>query len=139
MEKKITLIKYTRHICYAVITICQHHHDCAYASRNKFRMRRTTISCEFAMQRVATSSDDREINPFVGHPGDSTCTGCATIRPLTKCLERVILRRHNDASSRQGSSRIISLECVTVANNSLLSPAPAPSPFSSSRHRTTHR
>lgn len=37
-----------------------------------------------------------------------------------KCPGRVILRRHNGASS--GSSRIISLGCVRAANNSLLFP-----------------
>lgn len=54
--------------------------------------------------------------------GNSTCAGCATIRRLMKCPGRVILRRHNGASS--GSSRIISLGCVRAANNSLLFPAP---------------
>jgi len=69
--------------------------------------------------------NDREINLFVGHAArtsNSTCAGCATIRRLMKCPGRVILRRHNGASS--GSTRIISLGCVRAANNSLLFPVP---------------
>jgi len=69
--------------------------------------------------------EDREINLFVGRAArtsNSTCAGCATIRRLMKCPGRVILHRHNGASS--GSTRIISLGCVRAANNSLLFPAP---------------
>lgn len=76
-------------------------------------------------RRLHRHVDDREINPFVGRTArtvNSVCAGCATIRRLTKCRGRVILRRHNVASS--GSSRIISLGCVRAANNSLLFPTP---------------
>lgn len=66
-----------------------------------------------------STASEREINPFVDRTRTIRHWLRATIRRLTKCPP-CYSSRHNGASS--SSSRIISLECVRAANNSLLFP-----------------
>lgn len=68
----LILVKYN--VCCAVVKICQHRHNRAYASRSNFKygqLFRVNLRCNVS-QPPQSGRRDHEINPFVGRPDDST-------------------------------------------------------------------